>query len=358
MGDAAGDDDDLEFTVLNKRDVLVYQIPPASSSSGHKADDWKKCIWRGRCRVVGKGKELSIKMLDNSDGKLFAQCTIPNGDHEKYVERVIDSSRYFVLKITNKDRHAFIGMGFEDRNDAFDFNCALSDFKSTFIDKDNEANQPSKFTAPAKDLSLKEGQKITVNLTNLTGGDRVRKREAQANSGGGIGILAPPPPAGQSRRQASSAGYSQQPNSAPAAIPAPAFPVPAATSSAFPTPSTANDADDFFDDFADFQSAGAPPPAAVPVSAPTTVATPLTSDAGLSAAFGGMDLGGQAPPVAVSTAPAPAPAPTPASDPFAAAFGTPAPAAPTAPVAGMDVFASPAPAAAPAKQFDEFDIFK
>ena len=35
-------------------------------------------------------------------------------------------------------RHAFIGLGFEDRNDAFDFNCTLSDFKSTWIDREKE----------------------------------------------------------------------------------------------------------------------------------------------------------------------------------------------------------------------------
>ncbi|CAK9086163.1 Uncharacterized protein At1g03900, partial [Durusdinium trenchii] len=101
---AAMDDDELEYTLLNKREVLVYQIPPASSSTGHKADDWKKCIWRGRLRIAGKGKDLSVKLLDGGSGNLFAQCAIPNGDYTNYVERVVDSSRYFVLKITNGDR--------------------------------------------------------------------------------------------------------------------------------------------------------------------------------------------------------------------------------------------------------------
>ncbi|OLQ09321.1 Uncharacterized protein AK812_SmicGene7089 [Symbiodinium microadriaticum] len=98
------DDEDLEYTLLNKREVMVYQIPPASSSAGHKADDWKKCIWRGRLRMAGRGRDLTIKLLDNSSGNLFAQCVIPGGDHASYVERVLDSSRYFVLKITNGDR--------------------------------------------------------------------------------------------------------------------------------------------------------------------------------------------------------------------------------------------------------------
>merc|ERR1712176_803917 len=102
--------------------------PPAASSAGHKAEDWKKPIFKGSLRVLARGKLLFIRMIDASSGDLFAQCEIPKGEHEKYVEPVTDSSRYFVLKITNGQRHAFIGFGFSDRNDAFDFKCCLNDF--------------------------------------------------------------------------------------------------------------------------------------------------------------------------------------------------------------------------------------
>ncbi len=43
---------------------------------------------------------------------------------------VTDSGRYFVLKIVNdQGRHAFIGIAFNERNDAFDFNVALQEHK-------------------------------------------------------------------------------------------------------------------------------------------------------------------------------------------------------------------------------------
>lgn len=384
-----GADDDLEFTLFNKRDSLVYQIPPASSSSGHKADDWKKCIWRGACRIVGKGKDLSIKMIDSSSGKLFAQCQIPNGEHMKYVEAVTDSSRYFVLKITNGDRHAFIGLGFEDRNDAFDFKISLSDFKGS--SGGQEDKKTPALQGLSKDLSLGEGTKIKLNLKNIVPGAKKREPQAQGGlapppaGGGGFGILAPPPPGGQSRSQPT-AGYAA-PKATPAPAPAPSFNAFAAA----PAPAAAAAADDFFADFDDFQSAApttggaagfgfqsAPAPAAAAPAADfgafdfqsalaPSAAAPAASSTSLTAAFSGISF---------DAAPAAAPVPPPVAAPVSAPVATPAPAA--APKADLDPFdmafgdaaaslslSAPAPKgpAAPAPKkggdpFGDLDIFK
>jgi hypothetical protein len=104
------------------------------------------------------------------------------------VEPVLDSSRYFVLRIEDgSGKHAFIGMGFGDRSHAFDFNAALQDFrKHANGEKEREqaAVTESSNTGPKLDLALKAGQTIKVNI----GG-----KQSNARQGGGE--LAPPPTA-------------------------------------------------------------------------------------------------------------------------------------------------------------------
>lgn len=350
-------DSDVEYTLLNKRDVLVYQVPPSTSSSGHKADDWTKCIWRGRMRVVGKGKDMSIKLLDASSGNLFAQCAVPNGDHATYVERVTDSSRYFVLKITNGNRHAFIGLGFEDRNDAFDFNCCLSDFKTTFVDRDDGGKEAANLAEPMKDMSLKEGQKITVNLKGLEGR---KKREPTPEVAAGAGLaslLAPPPASGSRRQQAQARSGGGIPGLGPPPGAGPAQAAPAAQSSAPPQ--------DAFADFGDFESAGfqaAPTPAPMtPAAAAPAFAAPASKDP-----FGAdFDSFGFDTPASAPTA---VPAATPAAMPAAApqVYSAPMAAAPSSdpfdPFAGISSAPSVSlPAARPSQSSagdDPFDIFK
>jgi hypothetical protein len=64
-----------------------------------------------------------ITLLDSNTNQIFAACSVTE---ESSVERTLDSGRYFVLKIQNaQGKYAFIGVAFNERNDAFDFNVAL-----------------------------------------------------------------------------------------------------------------------------------------------------------------------------------------------------------------------------------------
>jgi hypothetical protein len=75
---------------------------------------------------------------------------------------VLDSGRYYVLRITNNaGRHAFIGIAFNERNDAFDFNVALSEHKK---EQERENTTHESVITSTRDLSLKEGEKIKINI--------------------------------------------------------------------------------------------------------------------------------------------------------------------------------------------------
>lgn len=186
--------DDIEYVTLNKKECFAYNVPPPTSAAGYKAADWSNCIWKGRLQVCSKGEILVIKLLDANSGAIFAACPVPpNVEVDKIIERTVDSSRYFVLTMSDKSgRKAHLGMGFDDRNDAFDFNATIQDFK-----RQKEAPQevkPIQKIQPPGDLALKEGQKITVNLKPL-------KAPPSSQSAGPAMAFLPPPP-GKSRQVA------------------------------------------------------------------------------------------------------------------------------------------------------------
>ncbi|EDO36330.1 predicted protein [Nematostella vectensis] len=184
-------DAEYESILCVKNEVFIYKIPPRTTSRGYRAADWKLDVpdWTGRMRVCAKGKECYIKIEDKSSGELFAKCPVDNYPGLA-VEGVLDSSRYFVLKIVDDNgRHAFIGMGFSDRGDAFDFNVALQDhFKWVKQNEQFEAEKSlPKADEPKLDLAFKEGQTIHINIGSSKSTNRPKP------AGGSIGAFPPPP---------------------------------------------------------------------------------------------------------------------------------------------------------------------
>ena len=77
-------------------------------------------------------------MLTSNSYELFAAYFVLPGQGENSIETVIDSSMYFMLKIEDgRGKHAFIGFGFAERNEAFDFNMALSDHEK-YVRREHE----------------------------------------------------------------------------------------------------------------------------------------------------------------------------------------------------------------------------
>lgn len=136
-------------------------------------------------RMVSNGPSLNIKLEDKISGQLYANCPV-----ESYpgvaIEAVSDSSRYFVLRIQDDNgRSAFIGIGFGDRSDSFDFNVALQDhFKYV---KNQEAIEKEKDEPkPILDLGFKEGETIKINM-KITKKDGSEGSSRTGKKVGGLG---------------------------------------------------------------------------------------------------------------------------------------------------------------------------
>ncbi|KAJ0412208.1 hypothetical protein ATCC90586_005821 [Pythium insidiosum] len=129
------------------------------------ADSWPSDpAWTGRLVINATDDEASIELRDPATGSLFAACPIKR-DGPPAVQKVVDSSRYFVLRVVDQKsgRHAFIGIAFENRSDAFDFNVAIDDFMKELQREQVAAEESLKPTA-SKDYSLKQGEKIRIKI--------------------------------------------------------------------------------------------------------------------------------------------------------------------------------------------------
>jgi hypothetical protein len=94
---------------------------------------------------------------DPKDGKkgVFAVCEVS----KENVEPVMDSSRFFVLKISNgSGKFALIGLGFNEKNAAFDFKHELSS------QNQKQAGAETMIEVEKQDYTLKAP--ITVAIVN------------------------------------------------------------------------------------------------------------------------------------------------------------------------------------------------
>ncbi|CAI5954304.1 unnamed protein product [Closterium sp. NIES-65] len=170
--------------------------PPRSPHS--QADEWdiNRWAWEGAISVVSRGDHCSIRLLDAASGDLFAHRRPWRPNHPLPLEAVIDSSRFFVLRIEDSSppppstasaasassassskagkpaaaaapvvRHAFIGLGFRERTAAYDFQAAVYDHVK-YVHKQQEARRMGQAfeSRPAADYRLKEGQKLHLDI--------------------------------------------------------------------------------------------------------------------------------------------------------------------------------------------------
>jgi len=149
----------------------------------------------------------------------------------------VDSSRYFAIRISEKGRpNLVVGLGFQDRNEAFDFKVAIQDFQnrdkvkdktkgwvgnddgqirdgfeafnisggssaSNANEKDNEEDEGSSASSATAgghlDLSLPQSGMIHVNLKGAAG----HKKENEGKSTGAISLSAPGGPSTEKEKK-------------------------------------------------------------------------------------------------------------------------------------------------------------
>lgn len=257
------------------RPVHVYAIPPLMSMKGYAAADWTvpdlhnggktREIFTARLRILetaipmGPGNSSSqekvkvdILLEDTNTGDLFAAAPYIDAS---VVEHAIDSSRFFAMRVVgDQGRKAVLGIGFEDRSEAFDFGVALQEARKVLGINNNSGSeqnssnvdsrkppgriapsaqvgvpgrrpgmaaapvrgrmgvpgprnpqQPQRLHTPEpppvdtkpKDYSLKPGQTITLNIGNRpkpNNDSSAPEPSAAENQRALFSILPPPPP--------------------------------------------------------------------------------------------------------------------------------------------------------------------
>lgn len=256
--------------LLVVKEANVYRIPGRQSNKGFTAASWDltKPVFTGQLKVTTIGSACYVKLFDKSTGAEFAQCPV-DAYPGLAVESVTDSSRYFVLRLDNgSGQHAFVGMGFTERSDAFDFTVALRDhFKreDTAADIASAKDEPyvpkhatGALTGPIK-INIKKKGGATKTDGAKTGGFG----GLQPPPGGLGGLSAPPGGLGASfgKMAVSPPPAATNPfGAAPAATTNPFGAAPVASTNPFETaPTTAAPTNDPFGDFASAPTGGENP---------------------------------------------------------------------------------------------------
>lgn len=172
----------------------IFKLPLRPSAGGWRGADWDKEVWQGTLKVVERGELTVILLVDAGTGAIFAVCPVKEGA----VDRCVDSSRYFVLKVENGEsgKHLFIGMAFNERNDAFDFNTSLADAQREKEAEIEAMEAAKKYEyGPSKDYSIKDGEKIHIAIDKVTS-KKSASRGDRRNSTGASAAAVPAPAGG------------------------------------------------------------------------------------------------------------------------------------------------------------------
>lgn len=120
-----------------------------------------------------------VRLTDLEQGSIFAEAPLPTSSSvpiTTVVESVVDSSRFFVLRVEDGDsngkRHAFIGLGFRERADSSNFTAGLDDWRRFLIKRSQamemkgggDVEVAGFDPAGSSKYALDESEHITLNI--------------------------------------------------------------------------------------------------------------------------------------------------------------------------------------------------
>ena len=76
------EEDFVERTLAQLPSCHVFRIPPRRAAEGYRASEWSEKVWQGRLRIVQKGREAAIILVD-AENNVFAVCPVKEGAVEK-----------------------------------------------------------------------------------------------------------------------------------------------------------------------------------------------------------------------------------------------------------------------------------
>mmetsp|Transcript_11478 Transcript_11478/g.18804 ORF Transcript_11478/g.18804 Transcript_11478/m.18804 type:complete len:263 (-) Transcript_11478:232-1020(-) len=197
----------VEISMLTIDECFVYKVPPLRSASGHRAEDWNLAnpLFTGCLKVFQAGNRLRVAIYAFKDPlktsvteeniQQFGECPIevkPGETIISFVDGVIDSSRYYVVRIKdpNSSRTTLVGVGFRDREPAFDLKNCLNDYVK-FINRMELASQLASSTW-GDDVAIRDKTNEISNDQQLDGKENANDREGYTATASGGSIQVQP----------------------------------------------------------------------------------------------------------------------------------------------------------------------
>jgi len=186
----------------------------------NRAEDWNLAKPLQTCSLLveRRGDQLVLEFFTAPEGKLFAQsivdCSVKEGSDDEppkriqyWLEQVVDSSRYFTLRILGgQGREATIGFGFRDREQATDLRESMQHYENS-IRREQEAAKHSNSALQYHIPKLAEGEKMHIN-TGKDGDTASAKKDSKSAASATDGkkkavplLLKKPPPSPKSAAQ-------------------------------------------------------------------------------------------------------------------------------------------------------------